>query len=101
MCLFNCARTVAVGENVVKEEIHVTEGLKANVYPEHVIRSAERPRRKRQKEETPKYTICIPYESGLSEDLRKYTGGLISEQYSPQSRHLEGNSPELKMLTLF
>ena len=42
-----------------------------NGYPEHIIRSAARPRKKREPEVPPKYTFCIPYVSGISEDLRR------------------------------
>ena len=47
-------------------------------------------KKNRQKEETLKYTACLQYMSGLSEGLRR-----VAEQCSPQSPHLEGNSPEL------
>ena len=61
---------MAAGEDVRREEEHLFEVLKTNGYPEHVIRSAARQRERRQ-EETPKYTICLPYVSGVSEDLRR------------------------------
>ena len=96
--LFNHARTVAIGENVGKEDRHVAEVLKANEYPEH-SRSAKRLKEKRQGEKTPKYTVRPPYVPILSEGLRDYAGGLTSRQYSPQSSHLEGNSPELNRVT--
>ena len=41
LCLFSHARTVAMGENVGKEVKHITGFLKANGYPEHVIKSAQ------------------------------------------------------------
>ena len=70
-CLFSHARTVAVGENVGKEVKHVTEVLKANGYPAHIIRLAQKPRKREEEEDKPKYTICLPYVSGLSEDLSR------------------------------
>ena len=51
--------------------MYVTEVLKVNGYPDHIIRSAARSRRKREPEETPKCMICIPYVSGVSEDIRR------------------------------
>ena len=69
-CLFNHVRTVDIGENVGKEEIYGTEILMTSGDPEQIIRSAMRPRKKRQEEERPKYTICLPHVSALSEDLR-------------------------------
>ena len=39
--------------------------------PEHIIKSAVRPRREGEPKESPKYTIRVPYVSGLSEDLRR------------------------------
>ena len=46
--------------------------LSTNGYPKHVIRTAAGPRRKRkQQEEPPKYTICLPYVAGLGEELRR------------------------------
>lgn len=36
-----------------------------------MIRAAAAPRRKKQPEEKPKYTICLPYVSGVGEDLRR------------------------------
>lgn len=46
--------------------------LSTNGYPEHVIRAAANPRKKKQQqEEPPKHTICLPYEAGLGEDLRR------------------------------
>ena len=69
-CLFHRARTVAAGEEVSREEEHLCEVLRSNGYPEHVFRSAALQRERRQ-EETTKYTICLPYVSGVSEDLRR------------------------------
>ena len=70
-CLFHRARSVAVGENIRREEDHLTVVLKENGYPDHVIKAAAAPRRKKQPEEKPKYTICLPYVSGVGEDLRR------------------------------
>ena len=48
------------------------EVLKTNGYPDHVIRAAAKPKSgERCEEDTPKYTICLPYVSGLIEDLRR------------------------------
>ena len=60
-----------MGDTIKKEEKHVTEVLKANGYPAHIIRSAQRPRRTKLEDEALKYTICVPYVSGLSEDVRR------------------------------
>ena len=71
-CLFHRARTVAVGDSIKKEEGHLVEVLKTNGYPDHVIRAAARPKSgKRCEEDTPKYTICLPYVPGLNKDLRR------------------------------
>ena len=59
-CTFHRARTVAVGENIRREEKHLTEVLKINGYPDHIIGAAAKTRR-RQPKEKPKYTICLPY----------------------------------------
>ena len=37
----------------------------------HIIKSAVRPRREGEPKESPKYTIRVPYVSGLSDDLRR------------------------------
>ena len=70
-CLFNHGRVVATRENFGEEERHVTEVLKANGYPEHIIRMVQRPRERKQDKKTPNHMICLPYMymSGLSEDL--------------------------------
>ena len=70
-CLFHRARTVAVGENIKKEERHLAGVLEENGYPDHIIRLAAAPRREKQPEEEPKHTICLPYVAGVSEDLRR------------------------------
>ena len=57
-CLFNCARTVAIGENIGKEERHVTEVLKASEYPEHTIRSVKRPKKKKHLNIRSAYLMC-------------------------------------------
>ena len=61
----------ARGENVRREEQHLDRVLRTNGYPQHIIRSAARPRKEREPEATPKYTVCIPYVSGVGEDLRR------------------------------
>ena len=67
-CLFHRARTVAIGK---------TSGERRNIWQKSwkqmdtLIRSAARPRREREPEETPRYTICIPYVSGVGENLRR------------------------------
>ena len=60
---------MAIGENIGGEEKHLAEVLGANGYPDHIIKLAARPRREREPEEPPKYTICVPYVSGVSKDL--------------------------------
>ena len=70
-CLFHWARTVAVGEKNRREEEHMTEVMKINGYPDHIIGAAAKTRRGRQPEEKPKYMISFPYVSGVSEDLRR------------------------------
>ena len=47
-CQFHRARTVAVGENIQKEEHHLRMVLRTNSYQEHVIQAAARPRKKKQ-----------------------------------------------------
>ena len=70
--LFHRARTIASGENVGREERHLDLVLRNNGYPDHVISSATRPSKvNHDPEETPKHTICLPYVSGLSEELRR------------------------------
>ena len=69
-CVFHRARTLVQGENLRSEEIHLREVLKDNVYPEHVIKKAAKPRPSREPDEQPRATIYIPYVSGLSEDIR-------------------------------
>ena len=70
-CLFNRARIVFGRDSIGREEEHLSEVLRTNGYPDHVIRSAARVREGQRKETPPKYTICIPYVSGVSEDLRR------------------------------
>ena len=56
-CLFHQPRTVVRGENIRREENHLNIVLKANGYPDHIIRlAAIRPRKER---ETPKFTYHI------------------------------------------
>ena len=69
-CLFHRARTVAGADNIRTEEKYLTEVLRSNGYPDHVIRSAVRVRERREKT-PPKYTIYLPYVSGVSEYLRR------------------------------
>ena len=45
--------------------------MKTNGYPAHIIRSAQRPIGAKVEVETLKYTICLPYVSGLSEDVKR------------------------------
>ena len=50
----------------------MTEVLRVNDYPHHIIRSAARQRENsRQQDRTTHYTICLPYVYGASEDLRR------------------------------
>ena len=71
-CLFHRARTVATGDNIRREEEHLSMVLSTNGYPEYVIHTTAGARRKRkQQEEPPKYTICLPYVAGLGEELRR------------------------------
>ena len=52
----------------------MSEALKASGYPVHVIRSAQKQRKREQEEKKPKYRICLPEVSGLSKDLRRILG---------------------------
>ena len=70
--LFSHVRTVPIvyiREKVRKEVSDINDVLKANGYPAHIIKSAQRS--KRRQEEEPKHTISLPYVSGLSENLRR------------------------------
>ena len=69
-CLFHRARTVARGENVAKEEQHLTDVLRENGYPNSFITSASRPRPPRDQDES-QAVIYLPYVAGLSEDIRR------------------------------
>ena len=73
-CLFCRARTVAIGDNIEKEEEHLNMVLRTNGYPDHVINIAARPTKKRQQEEPPRYTVCLPYVKGVGEDHVKGVG---------------------------
>ena len=80
---------MARGENVKREENHLDIVLQANGYPDHIIRSAARPRKGREPEETPKFTICIPYVAGVGEDLRRVCRRYdIRTVFSPGNRGL-------------
>ena len=70
-CLFLWARTVAMEDNIKKEEKHISEVLKTNGFPEYIIKSAQKPRGAKVEEKTLKYAICLSYVSGLSEDVRR------------------------------
>ena len=70
-CLFHRARTIAVGENIQKEEHHLKIVLRTNGYPEHIIQTATRPRKGTTQEEQTKYTIYLLYVAGVGEDLRR------------------------------
>ena len=67
--LFHRARAITQGVNK-EEEGHLTQVLQKNGYSYEVVRTASQPRLQRTQEE-PLHTLCIPYVSGLSEDLRK------------------------------
>ena len=65
-------RTIAAGDNIGREEEHLWKVLRDNGYPDHIITTAANWKGRRQlAEEEPKYTICLPYVAGLSEDLRR------------------------------
>ena len=64
-CLFHRARTITIGDNMLKEEHHLRIVLRTNGYPEHVIQDAAKSRKKKTTpEEQTKYTICEPYVAG-------------------------------------
>ena len=55
-----------------REEKHLVQILRGNGYPDHIISSASRlKKRNEHEEEPPKHTLCLPYVSGVSEDLRR------------------------------
>ena len=87
-CLFNHVWAVYLGKNVGKEKRQVTEVLKTKRYPKHIIRSAKRPRKKRQEEATPMYLICLLCVLGLSETWEKYARRLTLGQHSAQRMQL-------------
>jgi len=58
-CLFHCARTIASAERIEKEKKHLADVLGANGYPEHIVKSAVRPRREGEPKESPKCTIRV------------------------------------------
>ena len=91
-----------MGDNNEKEEKHISEVLKVNGYPAHIIRSAQKPRGAKLEEETLKFYLFAIYVLGLSEDVRRVhvQEVLTLGQYLPQSPHLDSSSPKLKMLTL-
>jgi len=67
LCLFQRARTIAVGDNMEREEKHLVQILRSNGYPDHIISSASRLRKRNEhEEEPPKHTLCLPYVSGVS-----------------------------------
>ena len=69
---FSSCQNCNTGDNIRREEEHLSMVLSTNGYPEHVIHIAAGPRRKRkQLEEPPKYTISLPYVAGLGEELRR------------------------------
>ena len=82
--LFHRARTIAVGENVSKEERHLSAVLETNGYPDHFIQLAAKQKTRKEPEEKPKYTVCLPYVSGISE-RGEFVGGLISELFATTS----------------
>ena len=45
--------------------------LESNGYPDHFIWLAAKQKTRKEPEEKPKYTVCLPYVSGLSENLRR------------------------------
>ena len=45
-CLFHRAKTIATGNNIMKEEEHLNMVLSNNGYPKHVIRAATNPKRR-------------------------------------------------------
>ena len=70
-CLFHRARTVAVGDNIQKEEHHLNMVLRTNGYPTHVIQAASRLKKKTTPEKQTKCTIYLPYIAGVGEDIRR------------------------------
>ena len=57
--------------NIKKEEKQISEVMKINGHPARIIRSSQRPRGAKVEAETLRCTICLPYVSGLSEDVRR------------------------------
>ena len=71
--MFHQAKTVAIGDNIKREEEYLKKLLKKKGYPGHIIQAAATWNgRREEQEEEPKYmyTIRLPYVAGLSEDLR-------------------------------
>ena len=55
----------------MRKERHLTEVLKVNGYPDHVIQAAAAPRREKPPEEKSKHIICWPHVPGVREDQRR------------------------------
>ena len=54
-----------------EKEGHLTQVPQENGYQYEVVRTASQPRPQRTQAEQPLHTLCIPYVSGLSEELRR------------------------------
>ena len=55
-----------------REEKHLVQILRSNGYPDHIISSTSRlKKRNEHEEEPPKHTLGLPYVLGVSEDLRR------------------------------
>ena len=88
-CLIELCRNSGYRINIGKEVKHVTEVLKANGYPVHLSRMAKKHRKREQEEEKPKYRICLPYVSGLSEDLRSISQKVWHQDHVHHSLHTQ------------
>ena len=73
-CLFDRANEVTTDQtNVSTEHKHITNALVKNCYPKSFVRSCSisHPQHTQQTQEPPVTTICAPYISGVSEDIRR------------------------------
>ena len=61
-----------MGDNIKTEEKHISELIKTNGYPAHIIRSAQKPMGAKVEEDTLKYTmftICLRVERRCEESV--------------------------------
>ena len=73
-CLFDRANEVTTDQTGIStEHAHISNALVKNGYPKNFVRSCSisTPSQTRQPQDPPRTTICVPYVSGVSEDIRR------------------------------